>query len=126
VAAADDKSKAEQVYREYFEALGRGDMDAVADRFTFPAAFKGFLDDVITVADKAALLAAYGRLIAAAPKAHHSRIVRVAVSDVRPGIFMLTAEYEQFDAQDALVYAGKAVYFFKRLEDGEIRLFAVF
>lgn len=101
-------------------------MDAVADQFTFPAAFKGFLDDVITAGDKAALLAAYRRLIAAAPKAHHSKLGRVEVSDVRPGVYMLTAEYEQFDAADALVYAGKAVYFFKRLDDGEIRLFAVF
>ncbi len=101
-------------------------METVADQFTFPAAFKGFLDDIITVQDRASLADAYKRLIAAAPKAHHSKLGRVEVSDVRPGVYMLTAEYEQFDAQDALVYAGKAVYFFKRLDDGDIRLFAVF
>ena len=53
----------------YFEALGSGDLGSLAEVFTFPAAFKGFLDDVVVANDKESLVSSYEALIAAAPKA---------------------------------------------------------
>lgn len=124
MSLADDERRVEQVYRAYFQALGSGDMNALAEKFTFPSVFKGFLDDVTIATDKASLLSTYRSLIAAAPKAAHSKLGNIEVASVRPGVYMLTVDYEQYGADQTLVYAGKAVYFMKRLND-DFRLFAV-
>ncbi len=108
----------------YFNALGQGDMDAVAETFVFPAVFKGFLDDPVIAADAAELKEAYVRLIAAAPKAERSDIRSREVALVRPGVYMLTMDYVQYGAGNAVVHQGKAVYFLKPVGDG-YRLFAV-
>lgn len=109
----------------YFEALGSADLSSLAEVFTFPAAFKGFLDDVVIATDAESLVASYEALIAAAPKAARSDTHNISVALVRPNVYMLTFEYSQFDANDKLIHTGKAIYFMKEV-DGDIKLFAVF
>jgi hypothetical protein len=125
MSSAEDEAKVREVHNQYFQALGSGDMEAVADNFTFPSAFKGFLEDVTIAADKASLIATYERLIAAAPKAARSEIRGIDVDYLRTGVYMLTMTYEQYGADDALIHEGRAVYFMKRVGD-EYKLFAVF
>ena len=124
-AMADDEAKVRAVHQAYFQALGAGDMAALAEQFTFPAAFKGFLDDVAVATDEASLIATYEKLIAAAPKAARSEILALDVSYVRPGVYMLVMNYEQFGDTDELIHAGRAVYFMKRV-GGDYKLFGVF
>lgn len=52
--AKDKQIKA--VHASYVAALGTGDLAAVAEQFTFPAAFKGFLDDVVIATDAIAVV----------------------------------------------------------------------
>ena len=74
MSSAEDEAKVRAVHDRYFQDLGSGNMDALSENFTFPAAFKGFLEDVAIATDKASLIATYERLIEAAPKAARSGI----------------------------------------------------
>ena len=123
--SADDEARVRERHDQYFQALGSGDMDALAENFTFPAAFKGFLDDVAIATDKESLIATYQRLIAAAPKATRTEIRGTDVGYVRPGVYTLTMSYQQYGADDALIHEGQAIYFVKRVDDN-FKLFAVF
>ena len=122
---ANEEEQVKALHAEYFQALGSGDMDALADKFTFPAAFKGFLEDVVVATDKESLATTYQALIAAAPKASRGETNYTEVAYIRPNVYMLTYDYEQFDENDTLIHKGKAIYFAKKV-DGEFRLFAVF
>ena len=125
MSSTDDEAKVREAHNQYFQALGSGDMDALADNFTFPAAFKGFLEDVVIATDKDSLIATYEKLIAAAPKASRTEVRGLDVSYVRPGVYSLTMSYEQYGADDALIHEGRAIYFLKSVND-DFKLFAVF
>jgi len=125
MSSAEDEARIRQTHGQYFQALGKGDMAALAETFVFPAAFKGFLDDVVIATDKASLLATYERLIAAAPKASRTELRGTDVDYLRPGVYVLTMSYAQYGADDALIHAGRALYFMKRVDD-DFKLFAVF
>ena len=125
MASTDDEAKVREVHNQYFQALGSGNMDALAENFIFPVAFKGFLEDVVIAVDKESLLATYERLIAAAPKASRTELRGTDVSYLRPGVYMLTMSYEQYGADDALIHKGRAIYFMKSVK-GDFKLFAVF
>lgn len=120
--AKDRQIKA--VHASYMAALGTGDLAAVAEQFTFPAAFKGFLDDVVIATDATSLASTYERLIAAAPKAARTNVNGLEAGILRPEVYSLTMTYEQFDADDNLIHAGSAVYLLKQAR-GELKLFAV-
>jgi hypothetical protein len=120
-----DEAKVRERHSAYFEALGSGDMGALAENFTFPAAFKGFLEDVVIATDKDSLAVTYTNLIAAAPKATRTEMLGTDVDYVRPGVYVLTMRYKQFGADDALIHEGRALYFMKSVNN-EFKLFAVF
>lgn len=122
---ADEEAQVRAVHERYFRALAAGDMNGVAAQFTFPAAFKGFLEDVLIADDPASLVAAYRELIAAAPKATRNEVLDVSVSFIRPGVYSLSMHYRQYDARDRLIHEGRAIYFMKRL-GSEFKMFAVF
>lgn len=123
-ALADDEAAVRAAHERYSAALQSGDMDALAEQFTFPAAFKGFLEDIVIAQDKAALLSTYQALIAAAPKASRTQVTGIEVSFIRPGVYTLAMAYQQFDADDGLLHEGRAVYCMKRVDDG-FKIFAV-
>lgn len=125
MSSAADEAKVREVHSQYFQALGSGDMDALAENFTFPATFKGFLEDVVIATDKESLLATYESLIAAAPKASRTELRGTDVGYLRPGVYMLTMSYEQYGTDDTLIHEGRAIYFMKRVND-DFKLFAVF
>jgi hypothetical protein len=125
MSSTDDEARVREIHGLYFQALGSGDMDALAECFTFPAAFKGFLEDVVIATDKESLITTYKRLIAAAPKASRTEIRGMDVSYLRPGVYMLTMSYEQYATDDALIHEGRASYFMKRV-NGDFKVFAVF
>lgn len=120
----EDETSMRRLHEQYMQALGSGDMAAVADLFTFPAVLKGFLDDIVVAEDNNSLLSAYDALIAAAPKAQRLELLGLDLSYIRPQVFLLTMNYKQFDASDALLHTGQALYFMKPV-DGELKLFAV-
>ncbi len=124
MSQVDDESKMRELHARYFETLGSGDLDGLAEHFTFPAVFKGFLDDVATVSDPSSLASTYRRLIAAAPKAARTEVLGLDVAQLRPGVHMLTMRYEQFGADDQLIHEGRASYLAKEV-GGELKLFAV-
>ena len=121
---SDEEQQVKEVHASYMAALGKGDFAGVAEQFTFPAVFKGFLDDVVIATDAATLASTYERLIAAAPHAARTDVSSLDVGILRPGVYSLTMTYEQFDASDTSIHAGSAVYLLKRTGD-ELKLFAV-
>lgn len=124
MSSADDVAKIRELHARYFETLGGGDLNALAEHFTFPAVFKGFLDDVVMVPDKTTLASTYERLIAAAPKAARTEVLGSEVDYLRPGVYMLTMRYEQYGSEDQLIHEGRAAYLAKKMGD-EFKLFAV-
>lgn len=124
MSSVDDEAAIRELHARYFETLGSGDLEALAEHFTFPAVFKGFLDDVTMVSDGASLASTYRRLIAAAPKAARTEILSSDVSYLRPGVHMLVMHYKQFGSDDDLIHEGRAAYLAKFVGD-EFRLFAV-
>ena len=125
MSSPEDETKVRAVHSRYFEALNSGDMERLAENLTFPAAFKGFLEDVVIATDTQSLIATYEKLIAAAPSAARSEIRGTDVSYLRPGVYMLTMSYAQYGEDDALIHEGRAMYFMKRV-DNNFKLFAVF
>ena len=125
MSLADDEAKVREAHGQYFQALGSGDMNMLAESFTFPASFKGFLEDVVIATDAESLIATYERLIAAAPNATRTQVNGLDVGYLRPGVYMLSMSYEQFGEDDALIHKGQAIYFMKKVND-EFKLFAVF
>ena len=123
--SADDEAAVRSAHGRYFQALGSGNMDALAETFVFPAVFKGFLEDTVIATDKLSLLATYGELIAAAPKATRTELIRQDISYLRPDVYMLVMDYKQYGANDSLIHEGRAVYFMKRVGNA-FKLFAVF
>jgi hypothetical protein len=123
--SVEDEAAVRLAHGRYFQALGSGNMDGLAENFVFPAVFKGFLADTVIATDKAALLATYEKLIAAAPKATRTELKGQDVSYLRPDVYMLTMDYKQYGANDSLIHEGRAVYFMKR-EGDAFKLFAVF
>ncbi len=119
-----EQSKVRAAHTEYFQAVGSGDMDALAGVFVFPAVFKGFLEDAVIATNKDSLIGIYQKLIAAAPKATRTEVRALDVSYLRPGVYMLTMNYVQFGTDDAVIHEGRAVYFMKSVDD-DFRLFAV-
>ena len=119
-----EEEQVKAVHARYMAALGSGDFTAVAEQFTFPAVFKGFLDDVATATDAASLASTYERLIAAAPNAARTEVRGLEASIMRPGVYSLTMTYEQFDEEGGSIHTGSAVYLMKRAGD-ELKLFAV-
>lgn len=122
--SAEDEAAVRLAHGQYFQALGSGNMDGLAQNFVFPAVFKGFLEDPVVATDKASLLATYEKLIAVAPKATRTELVGQDVSYLRPDVYMLTMNYRQFGVNDSLIHEGRAVYFMKRVGDA-FKLFAV-
>ena len=122
---AQDEGRVRETHNRYFQALASGDMVSLALNFTFPAAFKGFLDDVVIATDPASLGETYRRLIAAAPRATRTEPLGTVVDYVRPGVYVLTMHYAQYGADDTLVHEGRALYFMKKVGE-DFRLFAVF
>jgi hypothetical protein len=125
LTAASDEAKVMETHNRYYQALSNGNMDALADNFTFPAAFKGFLDDVVVATNKESLLTIYEELIAAAPKATRTELRATEVSYLRPGVYMVTMSYEQYGEDDESIHEGSAMYFLKQVVD-DYKLFAVF
>ncbi len=123
LTSAEEK-RIKAVHASYMAALGRGDFAEVAEQFTFPAVFKGFLDDVAIATDATSLTSTYQRLIAAAPKAANTDVSSLQAAILRPGVYSLTMTYEQFDASGDSIHAGSAVYLLKYVGD-ELKLFAV-
>lgn len=122
--SAEDEAKIKEAHSRYYQALGSRDMDALAENFTFPAAFKGFLDNVVLATDKKSLAATFDMLIAATPEAERTEIRSMEADYVRPNTYMLTMTYAQYGTDDALVHEGRAIYFMKRVDD-EFKLFAI-
>ena len=120
----DEEQQIKAVHANYMAALGRGDFEAMAEQFTFPAVFKGFLDDVAVATDAASLTSAYTNLIAAAPQAARTEVSHLQTGILRPGVYSLTMTYEQFDSNDQCIHAGNAVYLMQQAE-GELKLFGV-
>ncbi len=124
VLTKDIEQSVQNLHAGYLQALGDGDMARVAEHFSFPAVFKGFLDDLVLVNDAASLSDTYERLLAAAPKAARTELLRTEVDYLRPGVYSLTMVYNQFDAKDELLHSGRALYLVKA-ESNALRLFAV-
>jgi hypothetical protein len=124
MSSADDEARIRQLHGRYIDTLGSGDLNALVEHFTFPAVFKGFLDDVTTVSDGASLASTYEKLIAAAPKAARTEVLSLDAARLRPGVHMLTMHYEQYGADDQLIHAGRALYLAKEV-GSELKLFAV-
>jgi hypothetical protein len=122
--SAEDEAAVRLAHGRYFESLGSGNMNGLAENFVFPAVFKGFLEDPVIATDKTSLLATYEKLIAAAPKGTRTELVGQDVSYLRPDVYMLTMDYKQYGADDSLIHEGRAVYFMKRVGD-TFKLFAV-
>lgn len=121
---SDEEQQVKAVHAAYMAALSRGDFQAMAEQFTFPAVFKGFLNDVAVATDAASLTATYQRLIAAAPDAARTEISHLQADMLRTGVYSLTMTYEQFDSDDTSIHAGSAVYLMQRTDRG-LKLFAV-
>ncbi len=119
-----EEKQIREVHANYMAALGRGDFTGVAEQFTFPAVFKGFLDDVAIATDATSLASTYERLIAAAPKAASTQVSSLDVAILRPGVHSLTMNYEQFDSDGVSIHVGSAVYLLKHIGE-ELKLFAV-
>ena len=120
----DEENQVKAVHANYMAALSRGDFEAMAELFAFPAVFKGFLDETAIATDAASLASTYERLIAAAPNAARTEVNHLEAGMLRPGAYSLTMTYEQYDNNDTPIHSGSALYLMQRAGD-DLKLFGV-
>lgn len=120
----EDELRIKETHHRYYQALGTADWAALGEIFTFPAVFKGFVDEVLVATDASSLATTFAMLIAATPQAERTDILSMDATCVRSNTYMLDMSYVLYDMFDAPVHEGRAIYFMNRVLD-DFKIFAI-
>ena len=121
----------------YYKYLFENDMNSLANLFSFPAAFKGFVNEVQIAKNKKEIKNIYENLIKAAPQSKfankginyneiNTKVENKSIFKMREDTYMLIVKYTQSDKKDnSLIFSGRASYLFIK-DDEEWLISGVF
>ena len=119
-----DIKKIKDKHNKYYEYLFENDMNSLAKLFSFPALFKGFVNDVQIAKNEKDIANIYQNLIKAAPQSKFVEMGRdyteiktslegKSIFKMREDTYLLVAKYTQRDKNDnSLIFSGRASYLF--------------
>ena len=121
----------------YYKYLFENDMNSLAKLFSFPAVFKGFVNEVQIAKNKKEIKNIYENLIKAAPQSKfankginyneiNTKVENKSIFKMREDTYMLIVKYTQSDKKDnSLIFSGRASYLFIK-DDEEWLISGVF
>tara|TARA_B100000482_G_scaffold86110_1_gene61810 strand:- start:333 stop:800 length:468 start_codon:yes stop_codon:yes gene_type:complete len=121
----------------YYKYLFENDMNSLANLFSFPAVFKGFVNEVQIAKNKKEIKNIYENLIKAAPQSKfankgisyteiNTKVENKSIFKMREDTYMLIVKYTQSDKKDnSLIFSGRASYLFIK-DDEEWLISGVF
>ena len=119
-----DIKKIKDKHNNYYEYLFENDMNSLAKLFSFPALFKGFVNEVQIAKNEEDIASIYQNLIKAAPQSKFVEMGRdyteiktslegKSIFKMREDTYLLVAKYTQRDKNDnSLIFSGRASYLF--------------
>ena len=119
-----DIKKIKDKHNNYYEYLFENDMNSLAKLFSFPALFKGFVNDVQIAKNEKDIANIYQNLIKAAPQSKFVEMGRdyteiktslegKSIFKMREDTYLLVAKYTQRDkSNNSLIFSGRASYLF--------------
>ena len=121
----------------YYKYLFENDMNSLAKLFSFPAVFKGFVNEVQIAKNEKEIKNIYENLIKAAPQSKfankginyneiNTKVENKSIFKMREDTYMLIVKYTQSDKKDnSLIFSGRASYLFIK-DDEEWLISGVF
>tara|TARA_B100000965_G_scaffold195770_1_gene163553 strand:- start:845 stop:1312 length:468 start_codon:yes stop_codon:yes gene_type:complete len=121
----------------YYTYLFENDMNSLAKLFTFPAVFKGFVNEVQIAKNEKDIKNIYENLIKAAPQSKFvnegrnyteitTKVENKSIYKMRDDTYMIIVKYTQSDKKDnSLIFSGRASYLFIK-DDEEWLISGVF
>ena len=121
----------------YYTYLFENDMNSLAKLFTFPAVFKGFVNEVQIAKNEKDIKNIYEKLIKAAPQSKFvnesrnyteitTKVENKSIYKMRDDTYMIIVKYTQSDKKDnSLIFSGRASYLFIK-DDEEWLISGVF
>ena len=128
----EDIDTIKKLHNKYFELLSDNNMDELANLFSYPSAFKGFLNKIDIASDKKDLKRVYEELISAAPQSDLDANITISTElknsipyKLREDSYVIVMEYSQYREDKSELFTGRACYLFTKL-DGDWKISGVF
>ena len=128
----EEISTIKKLHNKYFELLSDNNMDELANLFSYPSAFKGFLNKIDIASDKKDLKRVYEELISAAPQSDLDANITISTElknsipyKLREDSYVIVMEYSQYREDKSELFTGRACYLFTKL-DGDWKISGVF
>ena len=128
----EDIDTIKKLHNKYFELLSDNNMDELANLFSYPSAFKGFLNKIDIASDKKDLKRVYEELISAAPQSDLDANITISTElknsipyKLRDDSYVIVMEYSQYREDKSELFTGRACYLFAKL-DGDWKISGVF
>tara|TARA_B100001245_G_scaffold235214_1_gene222494 strand:- start:1282 stop:1683 length:402 start_codon:yes stop_codon:yes gene_type:complete len=128
----EEISTIKKLHNKYFELLSDNNMDELANLFSYPSAFKGFLNKIDIASDKKDLKRVYEELISAAPQSDLDANITISTDlknsipyKLRDDSYVIVMEYSQYREDKSELFTGRACYLFTKL-DGDWKISGVF
>ena len=128
----EEISTIKKLHNKYFELLSDNNMDELANLFSYPSAFKGFLNKIDIASDKKDLKRVYEELISAAPQSDLDANITISTElknsipyKLRDDSYVIVMEYSQYREDKSELFTGRACYLFTKL-DGDWKISGVF
>ena len=128
----EDIDTIKKLHNKYFELLSDNNMDELANLFSYPSAFKGFLNKIDIASDKKDLKRVYEELISAAPQSDLDANITISTElknsipyKLRDDSYVIVMEYSQYREDKSELFTGRACYLFTKL-DGDWKISGVF
>ena len=128
----EDIDTIKKLHNKYFELLSDNNMNELANLFSYPSAFKGFLNKIDIASDKKDLKRVYEELISAAPQSDLDANITISTElknsipyKLRDDSYVIVMEYSQYREDKSELFTGRACYLFTKL-DGDWKISGVF
>ena len=113
----------------YYKFLFENDINSLAKLFSFPAVFKGFVNEVQIAKNEKDIKNIYEKLIKAAPQSKfanedrnyteiNTKVENKSIFKMREDTYMLIVKYTQSDKKDnSLIFSGRPSYLFIKADE---------
>jgi len=120
----EDIDTIKKLHNKYFELLSDNNIDELANLFSYPSAFKGFLNKIDIASDEKDLKRVYKKLISAAPQSDLDANITTSTElknsipyKLRDDSYVIVMEYSQYKEDKSELFTGRACYLFTRSDD---------
>jgi hypothetical protein len=128
----EDIDTIKKLHNKYFELLSDNNMDELANLFSYPSAFKGFLNEIDIARGKKDLKRVYEKLISSAPQSDLDANITISTElknsipyKLRDDSYVIVMEYSQYKEDKSKLFTGRACYLFTK-SDGDWKISGVF